>query len=124
MALQHFPRATDDWAALLAAQKMWAAWNTAFRTAHTAQLWLEASTGNTLPFGNAVIFGNASAVTTQGPPKGIETALNNLVLVATNNNTTINVLVDLNKQMAALLVAISAEMDTSAQPECIQPQAL
>ena len=114
MASQHFPRATDDWEALLAVQKTWAAWKTAFCTAHTARLWLQASTGSTGPFGNAVIFGNASAVTAPGPPvavPGIKTVLNNLALAVTNNNTTINVLVESNKQMAALLAALSAKMD-------------
>ena len=81
---------------------------------------MQASIGNTGPFGNAAIFGNASAVTAQGPPKGIDTALNNLALAATNNNKTINVLVESNKQMAALLAALLAKMDnigtTGSQP--------
>ena len=104
---------------------MWAAWKTAFRTAHTApaRLLLQASTGNTRPFGNVVIFGNPSTVTAQGPPKGIETALNNLALAATNNNTTIDVLVESNKLMAALLAALLAKMDnigkTGAQPASV-----
>ncbi len=104
----------------MAAQKMWTAWKTAFHTAHTARLLLQASTGSTGPFGNAVIFGNASAVTAPGPPAGIKNALNNLALVAMNDNTTINVLVVSNKQMAALLAALSAKMDgigtTRVQP--------
>ena len=37
-ASQHFPRATDDWEALPAAQKTWAAWKISFCTAHTARL--------------------------------------------------------------------------------------
>ena len=50
----------------------------------------------------------------------IATALNNLALAATNDNATINVLVESNKQMAALLTALSAKIDnigtTGAQP--------
>ena len=84
---------------------------------------MQVSTGNTGPFGNTVIFGNASAVTPPGPhatDPGIEAALNSIALAATNNNTTINVLVESNKQMAALLAALSAKMDnvgtTRVQP--------
>jgi len=110
MALQHFPRATDDWEAHSAAQTMWAVWKTTFRTAHTARFRLQASTGSTRTFGNAVIFGISSAVTAPGPPTGIKTVLNNLALAATNDNTTINFLVESNKQMAALLAALSAKM--------------
>ena len=44
MAWQHCPRATDNWEALPAAQKTWSAWKTAFRTAHTARLRLQAFT--------------------------------------------------------------------------------
>ena len=50
-------------------------------------------------------------MTAPGPPAGIETVLNNLALAATNDNTTINVLVESNKQMAALLAALSSKMD-------------
>ena len=81
---------------------------------HTSRLQLHASTGSTRPYRNAVIFGNASAVT-PGPPAavpGIKDALNNLALAATNNNTTINVLVESSKQMAALLAALLAKMDS------------
>ena len=50
----------------------------------------------------------------------IETALNNLTLATTNDNTTINVLVESNKQMAALLESLLAKMDnigsTGVQP--------
>ena len=52
-------------------------------------------------------------MTAQEPPNGIKTALKNLALAATNKNTTINVLVELNKQMAALLAALAAKMDNA-----------
>ena len=62
-----------------------------------------------------MIFGNASAVTAPGPPVdvlGINIALNSLAMATTNNNTTINAIVESNKQMAALLAALLAKMDS------------
>ena len=109
MTVKHFPRATDDWESLPEIQNTWMAWKAAFCTAHTACLHLQAAQGGTGPFGNA----NAMTKTgTSAECPTIKAVLNNLALATTNNNTTINVLVELNKQIPAMLAALSTKMDS------------
>jgi hypothetical protein len=81
LAAQHFPRKVDDWEGLPSSSCTWLAWKTAFRLAHLKRQRQILASGGGKPLGGA------HGVLPAAAPEisRLESALNNLALVATND---------------------------------------
>ncbi len=103
LAAQHFPRKVDDWEGLASSARTWTAWKTAFRLAHIKRQRQILASGGSQPLGGAL-----AAI--QGPPliNRLESALDNLVLAATNDSAILQQLVAANLALTATVTTLTA----------------
>jgi hypothetical protein len=81
LAAQHSPREVDNWEGLPLSSRTWAAWKTAFRLMHLKRQRQILALGGGEPLGGA-----HGVLPAAAPAIGrLESALNNLALVVTNN---------------------------------------
>jgi hypothetical protein len=112
---QHFLHEVDDWEGLPSTLRMWAAWKTAFCLAHLKRQHQIFALGGGEPLGgdHGVLPAAAPAI------RRLETALDNLTLVASNNAVVLQQLTAANLALTAtvgILTATNKElMDAAAQ---------
>ena len=86
LAVEHFPRTTEDWEQLPAVNKTWTAWKTAFLQAHAERKQLLQATG-----GEESFQGQANAAMVPGTSatyEKLDTFLDDLANAATANTAT------------------------------------
>jgi hypothetical protein len=104
LAAQHFPREVDDWEGLPATSRTWTAWKKAFRLAHLKRQRHILASGGGEPLGGAhgVLPGIAPTV------GGLEKALDNLALAATNDSAVLQQLTAANLALTATVTSLTA----------------
>jgi hypothetical protein len=105
LAAQHFPRKVDDWEGLPAPARTWAAWKTAFRLAHLKRQRQILASGGGEPLGGAHGVGPPTF-----PPalERLGSALDNLVLAATNDNAILAQLTSANLALTGTIATLTA----------------
>ena len=105
LAAQHFPREVDDWEGLPSAARTWVAWKTAFRLAHLKRQRQILASGGGEPLGGAhgVLPGTATPAI-----GGLEKALDNLALAATNDTAILQQLTSANLSLTATVATLTA----------------
>ena len=103
LVAQHFPREVDDWEGLASSARTWTAWKTAFRLAHIKCQRQILASGGSQPLSGAL-----AAI--QAPPSiyRLESALNNLALVVTNDSAILQQLVAANLALTAMVTTLTA----------------
>ena len=104
LSAQHFPREVDDWEGLPLGSRTWLAWKTAFRLAHLKrqQQILASGGGEPLRGAHGVLPAAAPAI------GGLEKALNNLALAATNDTAVLQQLTAANLALTTTVAALTA----------------
>ena len=105
LAAQHFPREVDDWEGLPSAARTWVAWKTAFRLAHLKRQRQILASGGGEPL--VGVHGVLSGTVTPAIG-GIEKALDNLALAATNDTAILQQLTAANLSLTATVAALTA----------------
>ena len=105
LAAQHFPREVDDWEGLLSTSCTWVAWKTAFRLAHLKWQQQILASGGDEPLGGAhgVLPGTVTPAI-----DGLEKALDNLALAATNDTAILQQLTAANLLLTATIATLMA----------------
>jgi hypothetical protein len=104
LSAQNFPREVNDWEGLPSSSRTWLAWKTAFRLAHLKRQRQILALGGGEPLGGA--HGVLPAATaTVGR---LETALDNLALVATNDTAVLHQLMSANLALTATIGTLTA----------------
>ena len=121
IASNDFPDETREWEGRSAAQKTWADWKSAYKTAYEREqrrMRLREEVGQ--PFGGTVSGNSDGALTTTSPPGGLTTQqmsnslegfLDNIAAAATNDSSTLEQLV---KSMAQLTCTNAMQQQTIA----------
>ncbi len=104
LSAQHFPRKADDWEGLPLGSRTWLAWKTAFRLAHLKRQRQILASGGGEPLGGAhgVLPAVAPAI------GGLEKALDNLALAATNNTAVLQQLTAANLALTTTVAPLTA----------------
>ena len=105
LAAQHFPREVDNWEGLPSTSRTWGAWKTAFRLAHLKRQRqiLASGGGESLGGAHGVLPGVGIP-----PIGGIEKALDNLVLAATNDSAVLQQLTDAVLLLTTTIATLTA----------------
>jgi hypothetical protein len=100
---QHFPREVNDWKGLPLSSRTWVAWKMAFRLVHLKRQCqiLASGGGETLDGAHSVLPAAALAI------GWLESALNNLALVATNDTAILQQLTAANLALTAMVTLLT-----------------
>jgi hypothetical protein len=103
LAAQHFPREVNDWDGLPSSSRTWVAWKTTFRLAHPKRQYQILASGGGEPIGGA-----HGVLPAAAPAIGrLESALNNLALVATNDTAILQKLTAANLALTATVTLLT-----------------
>jgi hypothetical protein len=112
LASGHFPRPTDEWEALAANAKTWAAWKTHYRAAHIARKrqMLAAGKTTTSSFGAANVVTAIDEAISDVTLTRLDGYLDNLAAAATTERTTLTQLIENNATLTANVTSLTASV--------------
>jgi hypothetical protein len=102
LAAQHFPRKADNLEGLPPSSRTWTAWKTAFRLAHVKHQRQILASGGSQPLGGALAVIPAPSTIDQ-----LESALNNLMLTATNDTAILQQLTAANLALTTAVTTLT-----------------
>jgi hypothetical protein len=104
LSSQHFPHKVDDWEGLSSAARTWTVWKTAFHLTH-----LKCQCQILAPGGREPLGGAQGVLPAPSPAiNRLETALNNLFLVASNNTAILQKLTAANLALTTTITTLTA----------------